>query len=156
MATVASDTVVIICAPPVAVSTPQGNPSTSCPYVELFPTTDMASVASDSVDFIRTPSAVSSSQQGDGSSSANALGGAPCTTSSSNLTTHDPVVLSRSPPGMSTAVRTQRAMVATMGSGEGAELLREFVLNVGPAAWPPSIGIAMWLVSKVVGLSDVE
>jgi len=79
-----------------------------------------------------------------------------CTTSSSNLTTQDPVVLSRSPPGMSTAVRTQRAMVATMGSGEGAELLREFVLNVGPAAWPPSIGIAMWLVSKVVGLSDVE
>jgi len=117
----------------------------------------MASVASDSVDFIRTPSAVSSSQQGDGSSSANALGGATlCTSSSSNLTTQDPVVLSRSPPGMSTAVRTQRAMVATMGSGEGAELLREFVLNVGPAAWPPSIGIAMWLVSKVVGLSDVE
>jgi len=80
-----------------------------------------------------------------------------CTSfTSSNLTTQDPVVLSRSPPGMSTAVRTQRAMVATMGSGEGAELLREFVLNVGPAAWPPSIGIAMWLVSKVVGLSDVE
>jgi len=77
-------------------------------------------------------------------------------TSHSNLTTQDPVVLSRSPPGMSTAVRTQRAMVATMGSGEGAELLRELVLNVGPAAWPPSIGIAMWLVSKVVGLSDVE
>jgi len=79
-----------------------------------------------------------------------------CSTSSSNLTTQDPVVLSRSPPGMSTAVRTQRAMVATMASGEGAELLREFVLNVGPAAWPPSIGIAMWLVSKVVGLSHVE
>jgi len=78
------------------------------------------------------------------------------TFTSKNLTTQDPVVLSRSPPGMSTAVRTQRAMVATMGSGEGAELLREFVLNVGPAAWPPSIGIAMWLVSKVVGLSDVE
>merc|ERR1711871_527597 len=75
---------------------------------------------------------------------------------SNNLTTEDPVVLSRSPPGMSTTVRTQRAMVATMGSGEGAELLREFVLDVGPAAWPPSIGIAMWLVSKVVGLSDVE
>jgi hypothetical protein len=57
---------------------------------------------------------------------------------------------------MSTAVRTQSAMVASMVCGEGAELLREFVLNVGPAAWPPSIGIAMWLVSKVVGLSDVE
>merc|ERR1719326_338334 len=71
-----------------------------------------------------------------------------CTSSSSDLTTQDPVVLSRSPPGMSTAVRTQSAMVASMVCGEGAELLREFVLNVGPAAWPPSIGIAMWLVSK--------
>jgi len=116
----------------------------------------MASVASDSVDFIRTPSAMSSSQQGDGFSSAQAQFGSATSSTSSNLTTQDPVVLSRSPPGMSTAVRTQSAMVASMVCGEGAELLREFVLNVSPAAWPPSIGIAMWLVSKVVGLSDVE
>ena len=57
---------------------------------------------------------------------------------------------------MSSAVCTQSAMVASMVCGEGAELPREFVLNVGPAAWPPTIGVAMWLVSKVVGLSDVE
>jgi len=51
---------------------------------------------------------------------------------------------------------TERAMVASVVCCEGTELARELVLDTIPSSWPPTVGVAMWLVSKVVSLANVD
>jgi hypothetical protein len=73
-----------------------------------------------------------------------------------HLRTQNLVVLSRSPPRMMVAISAQRAMVASVVCCEGTELARELVLDTVPSSWPPTVGVAMWLVSKVVSLANVD
>jgi hypothetical protein len=47
-------------------------------------------------------------------------------------------------------------MVASVVPGVGTELARELVLDTVPSTWPPTVRIAMWLVSKVVSLANVD
>jgi hypothetical protein len=51
---------------------------------------------------------------------------------------------------------TQRAMVASMVCCKGTELARQFVLDAVPSTWEPPVRIAMWLMSKVMGLANVD
>jgi len=51
---------------------------------------------------------------------------------------------------------TERAMVASVVPGVGTELARELVLDTIPSTWPPTVRIAMWLVSKVMSLANVD
>jgi hypothetical protein len=47
-------------------------------------------------------------------------------------------------------------MMTTMISRVSTETTRELVLDAAPAPWPPVLWVAMWLVSKVVSLTDID
>jgi len=40
--------------------------------------------------------------------------------------------------------------------GVGTEATRKPPLDVAPSSWPPRLGVAMWLVSKVMSLANVD
>jgi hypothetical protein len=57
---------------------------------------------------------------------------------------------------VTTTVGTKRAMVATMMPCVGTELAGELTPHTAPSSWPPSIWVAMWLMSGVVSLPNID
>jgi len=46
--------------------------------------------------------------------------------------------------------------MTAMISRVSTETTRELVLDAAPTPWPPVFRVAMWLVSKVVSLTDID
>jgi hypothetical protein len=70
--------------------------------------------------------------------------------------TQDGIVLLRRLPGVMTTFCAQRSVVPSMPSCEGAETAWELTLHIVPTRWEIAIVVAMWSMSYMVILTNVE